>query len=198
MSRQRAGIAWCAVALALALGAVLAAALHAPDRLAWQRGLAYTEPWRWWSGALVHLSTRHLAANLAATAVVGALGAAAALPGRAALAWALAWPLTQGGLLLQPALQRYGGLSGVLHAGVAVALCWLLRRPGRDRWVGFALLAGLVAKLLLDAPWGPPLRAMAGWDFPVAPFAHASGAVAGGLCGWWLSRPGRGSQALAG
>ena len=39
----------------------------------------------------------------------------------AALAWALAWPLTHLALLAEPALLRYGGLSGVLRAGAAVA-----------------------------------------------------------------------------
>jgi hypothetical protein len=44
------------------------------------------------------------------------------------------------------------------------------------------LLAGLIVKLLLEAPWGAPLRHPAGIDIAVAPLAHASGAVAGLVC----------------
>ena len=39
----------------------------------------------------------------------------------------LARPLTQLGLLMRPDLLHYGGLSGVLHAGVAAAALWLVR-----------------------------------------------------------------------
>jgi hypothetical protein len=86
----------------------------------WQPPLAFSEPWRSVTAAWVHLSPLHLAGNLAATAVVALLGRAAGCGRRAAVAWALAWPLTQA-LLAEPALLRYGGLSGVLHAGAAVA-----------------------------------------------------------------------------
>jgi hypothetical protein len=102
---------------------------------------------------------------------------------RAALAWALAWPLTQWTLLLQPTLASYGGLSGWLHAGVAVAAWQLLRGDrGQRRWIGAALLAGLLAKVVLEAPWLGALRAVPGWDIAIAPLAHAGGAAAGMLC----------------
>ena len=165
-----------------AVGALLAQALD-PALLRWQPELAFTQPWRWVSAAWVHLSALHLAANLLGTALVAALGRAAGCGGRAALAWALAWPLTQGGLLAQPALQQYGGLSGVLHAAVAVAAWQVLRAErGRRRAIGGALLAGLLVKLLLEAPWQGPLRQVPGWDLLIAPGAHASGAAAGLLC----------------
>jgi len=135
----------------------------------------------------VHYSLLHLLANLTGAAAVGALGIAARAPSSAAWAWAIAWPLTQLGLLLEPALVHYGGLSGVLHAGVAVVAVDLLRpsgapNPWARRWVGLALLAGLTVKILLEAPWGAPLRHPAGIDIAVAPLAHASGVVAGLVC----------------
>jgi hypothetical protein len=43
--------------------------------------------------------------------------------------------------------------------------------------------AGLLAKLWLEQPWGPVLRDAADWDIAVAPLAHATGALAGALCG---------------
>jgi rhomboid family GlyGly-CTERM serine protease len=178
------GAAWVVLAAALAAASVVAAWLPALA-LDWQPALALGEPWRWWTAAFVHWSPRHLGANLLGAALVAALGAAARLPPSAALAWAIAWPLTHLALLLQPALLRYGGLSGVLHAGVAIAALQLLRRGhGRHRLVGGAVLAGLALKLLLEAPWGAPLRHPPGWDIAVAPLAHASGATAGALV--WL------------
>lgn len=177
--------AWLAVAFA---AASLAAWWLPAALLDWQPALAGTEPWRAFSGAFVHWSAAHLAANLLGAAVVAALGIAARLPWAAACAWTLAWPLTQAGLLVQPALAHYGGLSGVLHAGVAVAALWLVvRETGSRRALGAAVGMGLVIKILLEEPWGPALRAPAGllsggWDIATAPLAHATGAAAGALC----------------
>lgn len=137
----------------------------------------------------MHLSPAHLAMNLAGCAVLGLLGWRAALGPRAAAAWLLAWPLTHLALLLQPALMHYGGLSGVLHAGVAIVALHLARfETGRRRMIGLALGLGLLAKVLSETPWGPPTQAVPGWDFAVAPMAHAAG-VASGIasslvCGW--------------
>jgi hypothetical protein len=107
----------------------------------------------------------------------------ARVPPAAAWAWLAAWPLTQIGLLLRPDLAHYGGLSGVLHAGVAIVALYLaLEASGARRAIGLAIGAGLVLKALLEAPWGPALRHPAGWDIATAPFAHASGVVVGAFC----------------
>lgn len=192
--------AWLGLSALLALAALVGAALPAAWTawLDWQPARAWPEAWRSLSAVMLHYSPLHLAANLAGTAVVAALGWAARLPTRCTLAWAAAWPLTQFGLWVQPGLQHYGGLSGVLHAGVAVAAIHLvLARRGRPRTIGGALLAGLLVKLLAEAPWGEPLRRPADWDIAIAPIAHASGAVAGLLCGTlveaWAKAPGRGA-----
>lgn len=167
----------------LAAGSVLAWWLPSP-LIDWQPALAESEPWRSFSAAFVHWSALHLGANLLGTAVVAALGRVGRLPWPAALAWALAWPMTQYALLLQPALAHYGGLSGVLHAGVAIAALWLLvqargRGQARTRVLAAAVLAGLFIKLWTEDPFGPPLRSGGGWDIATAPLAHATGAGAG-------------------
>lgn len=154
--------------------------------LDWQPSLLATEPWRALTAAFVHWTPLHLAANLAGCAVLALLGARARLEARQAAAGLIALPLTQLGLLLQPELLRYGGLSGELHALAAIAALTLLTRPGRERWVGAGITLGLVAKLALEQPLGPALRVTDGFDFPVAPFAHLSGAVAGALA-WCLT-----------
>jgi rhomboid family GlyGly-CTERM serine protease len=174
---------WAGLCMAAALGALVMLAAD-PSRWNWQPALAASEPWRAITAAWVHLGPQHLAGNLAATAVVALLGRSAGCGRRAAVAWALAWPLTQWGLLVQPALTAYGGLSGVLHAAVAVVVWQLLRGDrGWRRAIGAALAAGLLAKLWGEAAWtGGPLRQVPGWDIAIAPAAHASGALAGWLC----------------
>lgn len=169
--------------VALAAGGTLLGWWLPAGQLDWQPSRWVVEPWRLVTAAFVHWSALHLAANVAAAAVVAMLGRAAALPAAAALAWLAAWPLTHLGLLLQPALAHYGGLSGVLHAAVAVAGLWLAwGRRGRERAVGIALLVGLLVKVAWERPWAGPLAYPPGWDIAVAPLAHASGALAGLVC----------------
>ena len=182
----RPGLPWQALCALAGAGALLAWLAGWGVAWRWQPELAITQPWRALTAGWVHLSGLHLAANLAGTALVAALGQAAGCGRRAALAWALAWPLTHLALLAQPSLAFYGGLSGVLHAAVAVA-AWQLLRTGRGaprahRAIGAALLAGLLVKVLLESPWAGPLRQVPGWDIPIAPLAHAAGALAGWLC----------------
>jgi rhomboid family GlyGly-CTERM serine protease len=181
--------AWVGVALLLALPA-LATGVDASTAIDWQPSLALSQPWRWWSAAWVHYSRMHWLINLAGAALVAALGVVAPLGWRAALAWLLAWPLTHLALWLRPELSHYGGLSGVLHAGVAVAAVALLFTRER-RWFGALLGAVLLAKVLGETPWGPVLRHPAGWDIAVAPLAHATGSVAGALCALALGRTGK-------
>ena len=164
------------------MGSMLALALPSAV-FDWQPGRAWDQPWRWWTAAFIHWSDGHLAANLVGVLVVGAFGWAARLPRAMALAWAAAWPLTQLGWLLRPELAHFGGLSGVLHAGVAVAVVGLLREEqGWRRGLGGAVGVGLLAKVGFENPWGPVLRHPQGWDIAVAPWAHACGTVAGAAC----------------
>jgi rhomboid family GlyGly-CTERM serine protease len=178
--------AWVALAGLLGLGALLAFRAD-PTSLDWQPALLASEPWRAVSAVFVHYSGLHLAANLAGTLLVGALGAFARVPLAGAVAWLVAWPLTQLGLLTRSDLLHYGGLSGVLHAGVAcVALELIVHERGARRTIGALTLALVAVKVVVEAPWGPTLRHPAGWDIATVPLAHASGLVAGllatGVC----------------
>ncbi len=189
---RRPGRAWLALALLLALGSAVAllvapgsAVAHGrpPATLAaidWQPGLAWVEPWRAYSAAFVHYSNLHLLGNAAGLALTAAYGVAARVPPRLALAWFIAWPLTQFGLLAQPALAHYGGLSGVVHAGVAIVTLYVILIG--HRWIGGTVLAMLFVKLATESPFGAPLRHESGWDIALAPLAHATGVAAGLLC----------------
>jgi rhomboid family GlyGly-CTERM serine protease len=178
----RDSFAWVATAILLA---ALAALLWFAPRYAldWQPGLAWSQPWRAWTAAFVHWSPWHLVANLIGCAVVAAFGAVARVPLRSTIAWLGAWPLGHAMLALQPALTSYGGLSGVLHAGVAI-VAWKVacNDKGRRRAIGVAVLSGLVLKVALEAPWRAPVQMVAQWDFPVATLAHLTGTLAGLLC----------------
>ena len=174
-----------------ALLALLSTLVFLHDRLAeptaawapaleWRATWAWQEPWRAWTSALVHYSPQHLVANLAGCAVVAAFGVAARLPLRASVAAAAAWPLTQVLLLWAPGLSRYGGLSGMLHAAVAVAAVSLMvDGSGRTRWIGAAVWGGLPVKVVMEAPWAGAVQAVRGWDIPVAVAAHAAGLASG-------------------
>ncbi len=177
------GQAWLALTALLMLGAVVAWWLPAAW-LDWQPSLALHQPWRALTSAWVHWSEQHLGSNLLAATVVGAYGYAAQVPREQALAWAVAWPLTHFALLLRPELAHYGGLSGVLHGGVAIVCLHLLWcGQGKRRWVGVVVALGLFVKLISEEPWGAAMQRSQGWDIAVVPLAHASGAVAGLLCG---------------
>lgn len=158
---KKPGQAWLALTAALAAASVLA--WWAPAwALDWQPALAAAEPWRAFSAAFVHWSPMHLGANLGAAAAVAAFGWAAKLPPRAALAWGVAWPLTHVGLLLRPELAHYGGLSGLLHGGVAVVVLWLLVQ---ERGAGVP-----------SAPWWAwGWRPNCGWSSPGAGAAASGG-----------------------
>jgi rhomboid family GlyGly-CTERM serine protease len=177
------------VTWALSLGAWALLALVAQavptEALAWHGSLV--EPWRLITAAFVHWTPWHLAMNLAGCAVLALLGWRARLDRVEAASLWLALPLTQLGLLLRPELTNYGGLSGSLHAAAAVAACALLSRvSSRERWIGAGIALGLAVKLLLEQPWGPVLQTVPGLDFPLAPWAHLSGAGAGALA--WMAQ----------
>ncbi|MBC7484603.1 MAG: rhomboid family intramembrane serine protease [Rhizobacter sp.] len=182
--------AWVGVTLLLSACVLLgwplthASALDLPaDALDWQPALAFSQPWRAFTAVFVHYSVAHLIGNLAGVALAGAFGVVALVSTRMAWAWLAAWPLTHWGLLGKPELTHYGGLSGVVHAGVAIVIVYVLATGTRaQRLVGSAVLAGFCGKLVSESPWGAALRHPAGWDIAVAPIAHATGSFAGALC----------------
>lgn len=181
MSRPYA--AWVGVAAMFAVCAL--AGWPVPQELIdWQPSLAFAQPWRAFTPVGVHYSSAHLIGNLAGITLAGVYGIAAMVPARLACAWLAAWPLTHLGLIVRPDLLHYGGLSGVVHAGVAAIVVWVLAtgRTRAQRIVGALVAIGFIAKLLSESPWGATLRHPEGWDIAVAPLVHATGALAGTFC----------------
>ena len=116
------------------------------------------------------------------TALVAAYGWAARVNAAVTWAWVASMPFTHLALLAQPQLLHYGGLSGVLHGGVAAVSVWLaVRGNGGERTVGWLMLIGQAVKLLLERSWDAALQTPPELDVAVAPLAHASGSLAGAL-----------------
>jgi rhomboid family GlyGly-CTERM serine protease len=146
--------------------------------------------WRLWTGHWVHFSVSHLGWNLAVL-----LGAGAWLE-RLQPGWLLRYilvgaPLISAILLLgEPAMQTYGGLSG-LATGVVLllALAQLGRNSGdRGWWLG--VIGLLVLKFGFDAMHPAPLFSR--FDSPaVRPSVLAHAAGAGTALAFFLSRAGR-------
>ncbi len=181
MRRGAGAAAWLGVSAVLGGLGVFGARLP-PDMFDWQPALALTQPWRSFSAVAVHYSDAHLLVNLVGAGIVAALGWAVRITPRACVAWLVAWPLTQLGLLFDAQLTHYGGLSGVLHAGVAIAALHVIRAgDSRQRGIGVAVGVGLLLKVALEFPWTP--HAHAGLGITVAPLAHVSGLAAGVACG---------------
>lgn len=188
---------WLLMSTLLLLPALLIGGSPRLDRLsdatlAWQASVLLDEPWRLWSAAWVHLDSEHLSANLLGGLLVAALGWAGRVNRGAVVAWSLAWPLTHLALLVHaPLLQHYAGLSGVLHAGVAVMAVRMLagrEMPRALRRIGAGIALGLLLKIGLEAPWRGPMANSSEWDFPVVVAAHAWGAGLGGLLTLLLGR----------
>ena len=164
------------VALALAVAFLPRGAdLFAYDRTAILRG----EFWRLWTGHLVHFSASHLGWDLLAAAFAGAWIERAQFRGGRWL-WILAPPVISLILLIgDPALERYGGLSGMATAAVVFACLGELRRPDARRGFWQAMLALVALKVGWEFLTGETI--FAHFDsiaVRAVPLSHAAGVVA--------------------
>lgn len=162
--------------------------------LTWQADDGLSRAWTLWSSAWVHLNTPHLIGNQLALGALTAFAWMVRPPLTSALAWLLAWPLMQASLPLWPQIGYAVGLSGVLHAGVAVLTVQLLRQriamPQARRW-GLLLGLGLLVKLGLERGWDHPVVWDTANDMAVVRGANLAGACWGlflGLLATWLPR----------
>ncbi len=185
--------------LALACGAL--AVLAQSDPL-WHRWLDYRrgpvaagQAWRLVTAHAMHLSAEHAVLDIAALLLVAWIFGTALRPLRQFVVGVVAIVCIDADLwYLHPEVDRYVGLSGILHAGfVAGAVSWLAgtgSRSGRGerRTWGVLLSLAVAGKLVLEAErqafWLSPA------SFAVVTAAHRSGALAGLVCGlgWALSR----------
>lgn len=156
------------------------------DALTWQSDNWTQRPWTLWTSSWVHMNTPHLIGNQVALGALTALAWVVRPTLGCALAWLLAWPLLQISLSLWPQIGYAVGLSGLLHAGIAVAAVQLLLGriavPQAQRW-GVLLSLGLLAKLFVEQAWFYPVVWNAGNNMSVVQAAHLGGVIWGGLAG---------------
>lgn len=136
------------------------------------------EVWRLATGHAVHLSWTHAAWNLMAFSVVGAwLERRYRVP----YLWLIALtPLVCGPyfLIALPDMARYGGLSGLVSAGVVYLGLTEMRQPGPVRAIWATILLLFAAKVGYELQIGQPLFAASdATSFTVAPAAHIVGAA---------------------
>lgn len=139
------------------------------------------EVWRLLSAHLTHLGMEHLALNLLGLALIWQLFG----DGFSEAEWLLIMlivclGISLGLLIFYPHIQWYVGLSGCLHGLFAAGALALWRQGG---WLGPALLAGLVLKLIREQWLGPMATSVALTGGPVLTQAHLLGAIAGILAG---------------
>jgi rhomboid family GlyGly-CTERM serine protease len=152
----------------------------------WREALRYeraalplAQAWRWLTAHLVHLGPGHALLNVAGLALV------VLLFGRplSARAWAFvllasAVAIDAGFWWLQPRLEWYVGLSGVLHGLFAAGALAEWRAGGEQApW----LLLALCAKLAFEQGVGPLPLTAASAGGPVVVAAHLYGALGGAL-----------------
>lgn len=146
---------------------------------------ALQEPWRLWTGHLVHYGWGHALAN---TVALGAPWVLVPRGERLRLAWILVLLAPLLSLLLLPSLPAgaaYRGASGLACALWAFVGLRLAGQPASRR-SGALLLLGLVLKLGLEVALGSGLLAApGGWHS--LPAAH----LWGGLLGAGLALPGQ-------
>ena len=117
---------------------------------------------------------------MAALLAIAALSGDKPLLRRYLIGLLIAWPLSTLSLLLCPEVTSYVGLSGLVHAGIALLGILLLQG---SRYLGLTLLLGLAVKLRQEQAWVQPVVWSADWGFNVVVVAHLYGAGVGLVVG---------------
>lgn len=171
--------------------AALALLLMAPglaEPLEYRRALLAQEPWRVFTGHLVHLNWPHALVNALALLIVARLFAPDLSARRqVAVLLVAAVSISIGLAVLYPSIAWYRGMSGVIHAlFFAGATLWLARaRPwsARSLWLPAALVVGGWIKVMLEQPSGDVLPHAEWLGAAVVPQAHLIGAACGSALG---------------
>ncbi|MGA7595472.1 MAG: rhombosortase [Gallionella sp.] len=141
--------------------------------------IAHGELWRLLTGNLVHLSDAHLALDLAAFLIAGAIIEQRGYRHLTMLCVSAAVLIGVAIYLFEPALQFYGGLSGIVTAAVVYLCLQGMTEQGSWRWLCAAMLAGLTAKLWVELVSGTSLMLLVvgSGNFVPVPLSHLTGAV---------------------
>ena len=161
----------------------------------WHRWLDYRrefvaagQAWRLVTAHAMHLSIGHAILDIGALLIVAWIFGRTLDFARQLVATIAAVACIGASLwFLHPEVDRYVGLSGILHAWFVMGcVLWMIEpgpsdeRVARRAW-GAALLTAVLVKLVLESRDGAFWLGTA--DFDVVTAAHRAGAMAGLLCG---------------
>lgn len=171
--------AWVAAGLVAAVSATLQL-LGLDGALSWDRSaLASGQLWRFFSGHFVHLGWSHLLLNLAGLALIAwIVGRTWDWTGWLVVSLASIGVIGIGFWTLNPALEWYVGLSGLLHGLLAAGLVVGVARRETESVVLTVLVAG---KLAWEQFAGPLPGSEGASGGAVVVDAHFYGAVGGVL-----------------
>ena len=181
VTRARVVAAVAGLALALTSGLVAFCGLPVKQALVFERqAILNGDWWRLLTAHVVHLNAYHAVLNVAALGVLAGLHAWRPLPAICFVSVTLVTAMGTGlGLLVvNPEVGYYVGLSGWLH-GLAVMVA-----AGHWRWdrrFSVLLLAGLVAKLLMEGFYGANPSTESAIGARVVTEAHLYGALSATL-----------------
>jgi len=182
--RRRSHIIWWVPPLTVALISVFAAVVGRPADM-WcryeRRFVVAGEWWRLVSASFIHLGWSHMLLNFAALTLIAFLFRFT-FPARIWWTAILGCSLgtCMGLLALNPDIEWYVGLSGMLHGILALGL---MASAGEYRWLAAIGGGCLVAKLLAEQLAGPiPITAQLTGP-AVVPASHLYGAVSGAIIG---------------
>ena len=188
--RQRIRAAIPALSILFLAGVLVAGGEAARTALRYERtGLMDSELWRILTGHFVHLGPEHFLLNAAGLVLVALLVASEfRLSGWAGISAAGVVTISAGLWFLNPELEWYVGLSGLLHAWLAAGVVGLIgtRRPD-----GWPLAILLLVKLAIEQWMGPVPGSAETAGGPIVVDAHLYGAVAGVLAALPATRLGR-------
>ena len=177
---------WLPAALMIVLAAFLA--LYGDSGREWLRfdreAIAGGEIWRLLSGHLVHLGPSHLMLNLAGLLLIWYLvGSVFSLLQWLTVALLVIVGIDLGFWFLEPRIEWYVGLSGLLHGVLAAGIVGAIR----TRRVEVLILGiALVAKLTYEQFAGPLPGSEQATGGTVIIASHAYGAVSGAITGGLL------------
>lgn len=181
-SPRRGAASWPRVTLAcIAVLALVQAIPGLGEGLLFDRdAIRQGEFWRVVTAHAVHYSWTHLWGNLAVLAVAGLW--VEPRGSRALTGVLVAASVAVGGAvwMFEPGIVEFAGASGVTVAVIVYAAGCAWRDGGRARWVAFAVLLGVAAKLVAESNgwrWRDPTAD----GFVVVASSHMAGAVIGAL-----------------
>jgi rhomboid family GlyGly-CTERM serine protease len=176
--------AWLVGLLAAALVLLGLSGEAGRELLRYERlAVLHGEYWRLVTGHFVHGSTQHLLLNAVGLGlIVGLFPREYSVRGWLLILVSSLVTIDIGFVWLEPQLEWYVGLSGVLHGALAAGAIGWWKHESKP--LALALTAVLVGKLAWEQWQGAlPLSG----DMPVVVDAHLYGALGGALAGAWLS-----------